>query len=250
MPIWSCSVADLLNNQSLAKTLGEHKPRVGLLSLRLAKRLLQKGKHEEIRLGRLVPRSLGRTSTRKHLGAGPRLLLMLRELQAGALRNLFPRVQFPIEAFALLLELVVGLAELGNGLFREELLQRPFLNVLCLVLLELRYEGDRPLKDRALVLLASGDDLGKLVDPFVDGLTTATLDWKRVRRESRVMWGETVTCLLYDCLCASCAIPPSRLQVWRWGVRCTAALVAPRSRVAAGWSTGVVAMGVHLEACD
>ena len=157
---------------------------MNLLSLRLAERLLQKGGQVNIRLGRLVPRSRGRASTRQHLGAGPRLLLLLRELQAGALRNLFPRVQFPVEALALLLELVVGLAELGNGLFGEKLLQRPLLNVLCLVLLELRYEGDRPLKDRPLVLLAARDDLGKLIDPFVDGLTAATLDWRLVRRNA------------------------------------------------------------------
>jgi hypothetical protein len=119
--------------------------------------------------------------TDERLAAGPRLLLVLRQLQPGVLRHLLPRVQLPVEALALLLELVVRLAELGDGLLREQLLQRPLLDVLRLVLLELRDERDSPLEDRALVLLATRDDLGELVDPLVDGLTTPTLDWRRVR---------------------------------------------------------------------
>lgn len=103
-----------------------------------------------------------------------------RGLQTGLLRNSLPRLEFSVESLALLLELVVGRAQLRNGLLGQELFQRPLFDILLLVLLELGDEANSPLQDRSLVLFASRHDLGQLVDAFVDGLATPTLHCFRV----------------------------------------------------------------------
>jgi len=36
----------------------------------------------------------------------------------------------------------------------------------------------RTLEDRAFIFLAARDDLGELVDAFVDGFAATALDWK------------------------------------------------------------------------
>lgn len=87
-------------------------------------------------------------------------LFLLRGLHAGALGSLLPRLRLMVQAVTFLLELVVGGAELRDGLFGQELFQRPLLDVLLLVLLELGDELDGTLKDGTLVLLTAGHDLG------------------------------------------------------------------------------------------
>ena len=96
--------------------------------------------------------------------------------QAGILSETLPDLELSIQSAVLVLKLVVRLAELRNGLLRKKLLQSPFLDVLSLVLFELRDEGDGPLENGPLVLLAVRDDLGKLIDALVDGFSTAALD--------------------------------------------------------------------------
>lgn len=93
-------------------------------------------------------------------------------LEAG----LLPRLGFSPSTLTFLLELLVPLAQILDSLLSEQLFKRPFLNVLRLVLLELLNVLNRTLEDRALVLLAAGDNLGELVDPLVYGLSASPLD--------------------------------------------------------------------------
>ena len=74
------------------------------------------------------------------------------------------------------LKLVAARAELGNGLLRQQLLERPLLNVLRLVLLELRDKLDGTSENAALVLLTSWYNFGKFVDAFIDRLPTPALN--------------------------------------------------------------------------
>ena len=76
----------------------------------------------------------------------------------------------------LCLELVAAGAEFGDGLLGQQLFERPFFNVLLLVLLELGDELHGALEDGALVLLAAWNDLGEFVDALVDGLAAAAFN--------------------------------------------------------------------------
>lgn len=87
-----------------------------------------------------------------------------------------PRLQLAVQPLALGLELVIGLAELCYSLLRKQFFQRPLLNVLLLVLLELRDEVDGALEDGSLVLLASRYYLGELVDALIDVFSTASFN--------------------------------------------------------------------------
>lgn len=87
-----------------------------------------------------------------------------------------PRLQLAVQPLALGLELVIGLAELCDGLLRKQLLQRPLLNVLLLVLLKLRDEVDGALEDGSLVLLASRYYLGEFVDALIDVFSTTSFN--------------------------------------------------------------------------
>lgn len=60
----------------------------------------------------------------------------------GLLRRFLPLFTFRPCTLALHLQLIATGAEFGDGLFRHQLLKRPLLNILGLVLLELRYELD------------------------------------------------------------------------------------------------------------
>jgi hypothetical protein len=75
-------------------------------------------------------------------------------------------------------ELVAAAAQLSDGLLGEKLFQRPLLDILLLVLLQLCDELNRTLKNRALVLLAPWHNLGKFIDAFVDSLPTTSLHWR------------------------------------------------------------------------
>lgn len=79
--------------------------------------------------------------------------------QSSALTGLLPRLDFTPRSLTLGLQLVVASTELRNRLLSQKLLKCPLLNVLRLVLLELCDEGNRTLKDGALVLFASRDNL-------------------------------------------------------------------------------------------
>lgn len=61
---------------------------------------------------------------------------------ASLLRRFLPLFAFRPCTLALHLQLIATGAELGDGLFRHQLLERPIFNILGLVLLELRYELD------------------------------------------------------------------------------------------------------------
>lgn len=88
-------------------------------------------------------------------------------------------------ALGICLEFVATGGEFGDSLFGEKLLECPFLNVLCLVLLELGYERNGALKNRTLVLFAAGNDLGKLVDAFIDSFSATSFDLRRSLAWSR-----------------------------------------------------------------
>ena len=114
--------------------------------------------------------------TKQFLAAGAGFFLWLGQLQPGVLSDLLPCLELPVEALALGLQLVIRLAELADGLLRKQLLQRPLLDVLCFILLQLRNEGNGALKDGALVLLAARNNLGELINALIDSLTATTLN--------------------------------------------------------------------------
>lgn len=66
-------------------------------------------------------------------------------------------------------------------MFSQQFLKGPFLDVLSLVLLELRDELDGAREYAAFVLLATRNDLLELVDAFVDRFTPASLNCASVR---------------------------------------------------------------------
>ena len=102
--------------------------------------------------------------------------IILLGVQTCTLASLLPRLDLAPCSFALGLELIVARTEFRDGLLGQELLQGPLLNILGLVLLELRDELDRPLQDRTLVLLAAGYNLCELIDALIDSLSAAALN--------------------------------------------------------------------------
>lgn len=96
--------------------------------------------------------------------------------QTVLLGNSLPRLKLSVCPVTFVLELVVGRTKLCDGLLGEELLQRPLLDGSLLLLPELRDIADRVLQNGAFILLTSRNDLSQLIDAFIDGLTTATLD--------------------------------------------------------------------------
>ncbi len=66
-------------------------------------------------------------------------------MNSGAQAGLLPGFDLSPSSLQLTLQLVVTRAQLGNGLFGQQLLQSPFFDVLRFVLLELRDEGYSPL---------------------------------------------------------------------------------------------------------
>lgn len=91
--------------------------------------------------------------------------------------GLFVNIAFVPGSLHLGFELVTASAQLSDCLLRQKLLECPLFDVLLLIFLQLRDELNGTLKDRALILLTSGYNLGELVYAFVDGLTAATLDY-------------------------------------------------------------------------
>lgn len=87
-------------------------------------------------------------------------------------------------ALTLGFELVAAGTELGNGLLRQQLFERPFLNILLFILLELGYELYSPLQNGALVLFAAWHNLGQFVDTLVNGLAATAFNCVRVSREA------------------------------------------------------------------
>lgn len=127
------------------------------------------------------------------------------------MRDALPRLEFAVQALALLLELVVGAAELGDGLLSKQLLQRPLFNVLLLVFLELRDEAHGTRQDGSLVLFTAGDNLGELVDALIDGFSSAAFHYVHVSMSLLMIFRlQVATYLLCGYPCASCAIPPNR----------------------------------------
>lgn len=92
------------------------------------------------------------------------------------MRGFLPQLALGPGALTFVLKFVAAGAELGDGLLGQKLLQSPFLDVLRLVVFELGDELHGAGEDAALVLLASGHDLGDLVDAFVDGFAATSLD--------------------------------------------------------------------------
>lgn len=155
--------------------------------------------------------------TRRHAGIG----LFLGSgwgLQTSLLCNALPRLQFSVQPLTLLLKLVVGCTKLCYGLLREQLFQRPLFNVLLLVLFELGDETNSPLQNRSFVLLAARDNLGQLVNAFVDSLAASALHCIRVN--ALYLFRRSRRCISY-LLCgypsASCATLLNQHSAWGWG---------------------------------
>lgn len=70
----------------------------------------------------------------------------------------------------------VAVRQLRERLLQHHLLQRLLVHHLVLLVFQVHDVVHRPLEDGAFVLLAAGDDLGELVDAFVDGFAAAALD--------------------------------------------------------------------------
>jgi hypothetical protein len=123
-----------------------------------------------------------RCLTLRH-GVGPGLLaafLALFDLiwqDASVLAGALVDLALVPSSLALGLELVAASTQLCNGLFSKEFLQRPLLDILLLVLLQLCDELDGALQDGALVFLAAWNNLGQLVDALVDSLSPTAFDW-------------------------------------------------------------------------
>lgn len=88
-----------------------------------------------------------------------------------------PSIQVLVDLIQFSLQSVAGSAQFGNGLFSEELLQSPLLDILRFVLLELSDELNCALKNASLVLLTAWYDLGELINTLIDGFAAATFDW-------------------------------------------------------------------------
>lgn len=110
------------------------------------------------------------------IGATIQLVCLFFDGEAVLLGDSLPRLELPVDPVAFFLELVIGRAELCNRLFGEKLLQRPLLDGLLFVLLELGDVSNGVLQNRPLIFLASGNDLSQLIDALIDGFTTSTLD--------------------------------------------------------------------------
>ena len=104
------------------------------------------------------------------------VLIILLRVQSSTLTSLLPRLNLAPRTLALRLQLIIASAELCNSLLGKKLLKRPLLDVLVLVLFQLSDELDGALEDGTLVLLAAWDDLGELVDAFVDGFASSALN--------------------------------------------------------------------------
>lgn len=98
--------------------------------------------------------------------------------QTSTLACLLPGLNLSPGTLTFSLQFIVASAELRNGLFGQELLEGPLLDVLGLIFLELSDELNSTLQNRALILLASRNNLSQFVDAFVDGLSTAALNYK------------------------------------------------------------------------
>lgn len=154
--------------------------------------------------------------TRRHAGIG----LFLGSgwwLQTSLLCNALPRLQFSVQPLALLLKLVVGCTKLCYGLLREQLFQRPLFNVLLLVLFELGDETNSPLQNRSFVFLAARDNLGQLVNAFVDSLAASALHCIRVNVLYFFRRSRGISYLLCDYPSASYATLLNQHSAWGWG---------------------------------
>ena len=87
-----------------------------------------------------------------------------------------PDVKLAFGGLSLGLEAVTAARQFGDGLIQQQLLQRPLLDVLVFVLLQLRDVLHCSLQNAAFILLAPRHDLGQLVDAFVYGFAAASLD--------------------------------------------------------------------------
>lgn len=84
-----------------------------------------------------------------------------------------------------MLKLVIGIAELLDGLFGEQLFECPFLDILCLILSELGNIGNCSCKNGPFVLFASRNYFCQLVDTFVDCFAATTFDYMSVSQDDK-----------------------------------------------------------------
>ena len=119
--------------------------------------------------------TVGRTISVPRSGGGG-VPIGFTGIETGALARLFPGFRLTPSTLAFVLEFVHTPAELSDGLFSEELLERPLLDILGFILLELSDEGHGTLQDGSLVLLTTRDDLCELIDTLVDRFTATSLD--------------------------------------------------------------------------
>lgn len=103
-------------------------------------------------------------------------LLVVVELQAGIAAALEPLGSDGIASADFLLQLLVGSADLVNGMVGcEAVLLEPLVDVL-LLFLKLANVFDGALQNGTLVLIAVWYEAGDLVDSLVDSLTSASLN--------------------------------------------------------------------------
>ena len=73
------------------------------------------------------------------------LVVFLLGIQTGTLASLLPCLNLTPGPLAFGFQLVIASTEFSNGLFSQELLQSPLLNILRLILLKLGDEGNSTL---------------------------------------------------------------------------------------------------------
>jgi hypothetical protein len=123
-----------------------------------------------------------RCLTLRH-GVGPGLLTIFLALfdlvwqDASVLAGALVDLALVPSSLALSLELVTASTQLCDGLFGEEFLQSPLLDILLFVFLQLCNELDGALQDGTFIFLTAWNDLGQLVDALVDSLSPTAFDW-------------------------------------------------------------------------
>lgn len=75
------------------------------------------------------------------------------------------------------LETIARLAELVDSLIKEELLESPFFKICGFSFLELTDVLDCSLQNRALVLFTARNNLGELINAFIDGLSSPPFNY-------------------------------------------------------------------------
>jgi hypothetical protein len=107
-------------------------------------------------------------------------LLVVIELEAGVAAALEPLKSDVVASADLGFQLLVGCANLADGVIGCQTVLFESLVDVFLLFLKLTDILDGPLEYGALVLVAIWHKAGDLVDAFINGLTTSTFHWRSV----------------------------------------------------------------------